>query len=89
MGGAGGARAVLLEGPANCLLLCHRCHRWVERFRAEAFAAGWLVALGDDPAAAPALVRGRGLVLLGEDYARPGLPLPARAVPPGSIPVTW
>lgn len=64
MGGASAERAATLSSPANCLLLCARCHRWVESNRSAATDAGFLVPWSLDPAEVPVDVYDRGPTLL-------------------------
>lgn len=39
--------------PSNGLAVCRRCHRYITTHPAHAYARGWLVAHGYDPAATP------------------------------------
>lgn len=89
MGGAASERALVLAGAANCLLLCHLCHRWVESNRAASVEAGWLVSLAGDPRMVPAIVYRRGPVLLGVEYGAVGVLGAARVVRPGRVRVSW
>lgn len=89
MGGTSGDRAMMLAGPANCLLLCHLCHRWIESNRTESIAAGWLLGIGEDPRSAPAVIYRRGRVLLGIGYSREGAVLDDRPARPGATRVQW
>ena len=51
--GMGGTRLAEINSPANLLLLCGSattgCHGYVERERAAALHAGWLVPSSSDP----------------------------------------
>ena len=90
MGGAAAERAAILSSPANCLLLCARCHRWVEANRGEATAAGFLVPWSLDPAEVLVDVYDRGPTLLsvGGGYVRPAVsagPSPR----PGRVRARW
>lgn len=53
----GGTRWVLANHPVNLLLLCVRCHAWVESNREQALGEGWLLSLSwgstTDPADIP------------------------------------
>ena len=89
MGGAAAERAVELADPANCLLLCHLCHRWIETHRSEALAAGWLVHHGDDPRGVSAKIYRRGRVWLGVEYRPVDELLSVVAVKPGRVRVRW
>lgn len=90
MGGADGARAVMLAAASNCVLLCHLCHRWVESHRADAEGSGWLVPYGLDPADVEVDVRGRGPVLLTSTggYRRKA-PTACRKATTGKYRVRW
>jgi 5-methylcytosine-specific restriction endonuclease McrA len=61
--GAGGSRAADSNTPANLILLCADCHRWVEENRAAALADGLLVRSGAAPEAVPVRLT-HGLVYL-------------------------
>ena len=89
MGGAAGGRALILAEAANCLLLCHLCHRWIESHRDVAFAEGWLVSLGDDPREIPATIYRRGPQLLGVEYRPLVAPSMRRAPRAGRLRVSW
>lgn len=89
MGGTGAEGAEMRADAANCLLLCHLCHRWVESHRSEAIAAGWLVEYGDDSRKIPAKIYRRGLVLLGTEYTAVNRPAIRPPSAPGRIRVTW
>lgn len=89
MGGAAAERAVELADPANCLLLCHLCHRWIETHRSEALAAGWLVHNGDDPREVSAEIYRRGRVWLGVEYRPVDELLAVVDVKPGRVRVRW
>ncbi|MBB3752423.1 hypothetical protein FHT44_004935 [Mycolicibacterium sp. BK634] len=63
----GGSRDPATNTPANGVLLCTHCHRWVESHRDQAFSDGWLVRQGHDPAAVSVLYHGaRGALLTPE-----------------------
>lgn len=51
------------NGPANALLLCHQCHRWVESHRSMSYQYGWLVRSRNDPAKVRVFVRGVWVLL--------------------------
>jgi 5-methylcytosine-specific restriction protein A len=51
----------------NLLLLDADCHETVESERTAAYAGGWLVRQGDDPAYVQVLIRGREWCLLTDD----------------------
>lgn len=91
MGGASSERAAILSSPANCLLLCAPCHRWIERHRDLATASGWLVPWTDDPAEMPVEIYDRGDVLLtvGGEYGRVGGDLARPEPRPGRISARW
>lgn len=46
----GGSSDPITNRPVNLVLLCQKCHRWVESHRPAAREAGWLVWQGFDPA---------------------------------------
>lgn len=62
----GGTRDEAINEPQNLLLLCNRCHAWIESNRTLAYEAGWLVHRNDDPAEVPVVI-GRRLVRLDRD----------------------
>lgn len=65
--GAGGTRRPTTNEPINLVLLCADCHRHVESHRAEAKAAGWLVAQWEAPETVPlTTLDGRQFILDGE-----------------------
>lgn len=64
--GMGGSSLPGINSPENLILLCQRCHAFIESSRAEAYRDGWLVHRGDDPAEVP-IRRHGGLVLLFPD----------------------
>ncbi len=71
----GGTSRADINSPANLLLLCddgteRSCHRHIESHRAEAYAAGWLVRAGADPAAVPVHLEGGDWYLLAGDGTR-------------------
>lgn len=49
--GAGGSRDEIINGPANCLLLCGRCHHEAEQRRRDLSqdGAGWWIRHGNGP----------------------------------------
>lgn len=49
----GGTRRRWVNQPANLVLLCIRCHQWVELHRELATEQGWLVPEGYGPQAIP------------------------------------
>lgn len=49
----GGTRRGWINQPANLVLLCWRCHQWVELHRERAVADGWLLPEGYGPEAIP------------------------------------
>lgn len=51
--GMGGSSNPEINLPTNLVLLCLDCHAHVEKHREEAYAAGWLVRRGQDPATVP------------------------------------
>lgn len=65
--GLGGSSDPATNRPANLVLLCRQCHRWVEAHRSVALDMGWLVLQGHDPASVPLLVFPDRLVLLTVD----------------------
>lgn len=89
MGGAANDRARVLAEAANCLLLCHLCHRWIEAHRDTSLEEGWLVALSDEPAEVPARVYRRGPVLLGVEYSPVGGAPLRRAPRAGRVRANW
>ena len=52
----GGSSDPATNSPANLVLLCRDCHRWVESHRSAARMSGWLVPQGQDPAAVVVLL---------------------------------
>lgn len=88
MGGASGERAEWLADAANCLLLCHLCHRWIETHRSVSLAEGWLVEHEADPRGVPATIYRRGSVRLGLEYVRPVSGL-SPAISAGRVRVNW
>lgn len=54
----GGSRDPLTNSPANGVLLCAWCHRWVESHRTDAMNDGWLLHQGHDPTLVPVLYQG-------------------------------
>lgn len=57
--GAGGTRRDSSNSPENLILLCARCHAWVESHRNLARADGYLVEQAQDPALVPLVWHGR------------------------------
>lgn len=53
---AGGSRAADTNSPSNLMLLCPPCHEVIEIQRADAYAGGWLLHAGQDPAQVPVLI---------------------------------
>lgn len=53
---AGGSNDPATNWASNLLLLCPTCHEVVESRRAAAYANGWLLRAGDDPAAVAVLI---------------------------------
>lgn len=53
----GGTRDPHVNNPANLVALCAACHDAIERNRMRAYAAGWLLRDGQDPAATPLFYR--------------------------------
>lgn len=51
--GSGGTSRPEINYPANLVLVCLRCHQYVESHRTEAYAAGWLVHRLEDPETVP------------------------------------
>lgn len=49
----GGTRRRWVNQPANLVLLCARCHQWVELHRELAVEEGWLIPEGFGPEAIP------------------------------------
>ena len=75
---------------SNGLLLCGRCHRWVEANRPESIEHGWLVQHGDDPELQPVLLHSGQLVLLDRDGSyRRYMPQLDVALTRGSIATSW
>lgn len=64
--GMGGSKDSATNLASNCLLLCDKCHRWVEAHREEALSKGFLVRQGLNPAGARVMRSGEW-VLLNED----------------------
>ncbi|AIK69329.1 HNH endonuclease [Mycobacterium phage ThreeRngTarjay] len=64
--GIGGSKDPATNAPANGVLLCPSCHRWIESNRDRARQDGWLVRQGQNPADIPVRYRGEW-VLLRED----------------------
>lgn len=66
--GAGGTSDPRINLPSNLLRLCPACHEYVERNRAEALIAGWLVSRWSDPAQVAVLIQhGSRWTYLGAD----------------------
>jgi len=61
--GAGGSKAPDTNTAANCLLLCVRCHAWIESHRSEALHWGWLVPQGTSPEKTPVWIGWRWVFL--------------------------
>lgn len=53
--------------PSNALHLCRACHAWAHSGPEMARSVGWMVRRSEDPAVIPALLHGRGWVLLHPD----------------------
>lgn len=49
----GGSKAADTNTASNCVLLCERCHRFIESYRHEFTQTGWLVKQGKNPAEVP------------------------------------
>lgn len=65
----GSSRDRKVNLPSNLLHVCLDCHAYIERHRAEALIAGWLVSRWSDPANVAVLIdRGSRYVYLGETY---------------------
>lgn len=64
--GQGSSRRAATNSVANGLLVCAACHDWIERNRASALAAGWLVQQDAEPTDVPVRYRGV-LVMLDND----------------------
>ncbi len=62
--GSGGSTDPATHAPANLVLLCVGCHRWIESHRRASVAQGWLVRQAADPALIPVPVYGAGIVYL-------------------------
>ncbi|MFI6168837.1 HNH endonuclease [Nocardia sp. NPDC051052] len=56
--GAGGSRLPDTNSLSNLLHICAQCHAWIESFREQALALGWLVRQGNSPAEIPVSYRG-------------------------------
>ena len=56
--GTGGTRRPETNQPANGVLVCGDCHRWIEANRASALSDGWLVRQSDTSATVPVFRRG-------------------------------
>lgn len=52
----GGSQLPDTNAPQNLLILCPDDHEMVESERTAAYAGGWLVRQGDDPAEVPVLI---------------------------------
>lgn len=57
--GVGGSSDPRINLASALLLLCRKCHRWIEENRAAAYAAGWLVRCRRDPAATAVRIGGQ------------------------------
>ena len=64
--GMGGSKASDTNGAANCVLVCDKCHRFIESYRNEFLERGWLVPQGKKPSEQP-IWRHQQWVLL-DDY---------------------
>lgn len=60
----GGSKDPITNTPANGVLLCATCHRYIESHRDEALRTGWLVRQSQDPRDVPVLYRGTRWVTL-------------------------
>lgn len=65
--GMGGSKDWLTNTPANGILLCPDCHRFIESHREKALALGWLVPQGADPQRVPVLYHSHRWVRLTTD----------------------
>lgn len=75
---------------SNGLLLCERCHRWVEANRPESIEHGWLVQHGDDPELKPVLLHSGQLVLLDRDGSyRRAAPVASVELTRGHVATSW
>lgn len=66
--GLGGSSDPAINEPCNLLTLCSGCHGRVESYRTEAYAHGWLVERGRNPADVPVLRFGRTWSWLGDTW---------------------
>lgn len=64
--GMGGSKAADTNTASNCVMVCDRCHRFIESYRHEFQQRGWLVAQGKKPSEQP-IWRHKQWVLL-DDY---------------------
>lgn len=65
----GGSKDPLTNSPANGVLLCPDCHRFIESHREKALTLGWLVRQGVDPQTVPVYYHGSRWALLTIDGA--------------------
>ncbi|EID10206.1 hypothetical protein MPHLEI_22459 [Mycolicibacterium phlei RIVM601174] len=70
----GGSKDWLTNTPANGVLLCPDCHRFIESFREKALEFGWLVRQGHDPRDVPVYYHGVTWVKLDLDGGITHLP---------------
>lgn len=56
--GMGSTKRAETNQPANGVLVCGDCHRWIESNRTAALSDGWLVTQCDTPASVPVFRRG-------------------------------
>lgn len=69
--GMGGSKAADTNGAANCVLVCDKCHRFIESYRHEFMAKGWLVPQRQSPAETPLWRHGAWVLLDNYGYVTP------------------
>lgn len=69
--GMGGSKAVDTNGAANCVLVCDKCHRFIESYRHEFTEKGWLVPQGKSPTETPLWRFGHWVLLDDYGYTTP------------------
>jgi len=61
--GMGGSKASDTNTASNCVMVCDRCHRFIESYRKEFTDKGWLVPQGQNPSEMPLWRFGRWVLL--------------------------
>lgn len=80
----GGTRDPRINLPSNLVWICEDCHRHIESHRSDAYADGWLIRRGADPASQCLITPARMVIVLDSDggyYICPMPDVPAVEVP--------